>query len=316
VLFTSEARRSQNLAYIYLGNTQVATRSVAWGTGAVSVRYQHTDALGSPVAETTETGAVAKRNSYEPFGAAWGQTSIDGTGYTGHVMDRDTGLTYMQQRYYDPLTGRFMGVDPEPDALNAYRYASNNPFRFSDPDGRASSDVYPNGEGSIAASSDDTSSARELRARFGKGTAGMGHHWVPFGSTTNLPLSVEARTVFGQAVSGQPIPGSLHCTGHCGYNADVRKELKSWASSQRIDLAKMTKPQAMKFVDHIRAGAGSQRIGSFVMKINNYTDAARRFGPTFARVAFALGLYQQAQQQVMSINSVPCVASPGNPCER
>jgi RHS repeat-associated protein len=139
-LFTSEARRSQNLSYIYLGNTQVATRSVAWGTGAVSVRYQHTDALGSPVAETSETGAVLKRNSYEPYGASWGATSIDGTGYTGHVTDRDTGLTYMQQRYYDPQTLRFVSIDPQPAdpsvAFQRYGYAAANPFRFGDPDGR------------------------------------------------------------------------------------------------------------------------------------------------------------------------------------
>ena len=32
VLYTSEGRRNQNLSYIYLGNTQIATRSVAFGT--------------------------------------------------------------------------------------------------------------------------------------------------------------------------------------------------------------------------------------------------------------------------------------------
>jgi YD repeat-containing protein len=47
VLHTSEARRSQNLSYIYLGNTQVATRAEAWGDGTVTIRYQHTDALAA-----------------------------------------------------------------------------------------------------------------------------------------------------------------------------------------------------------------------------------------------------------------------------
>jgi RHS repeat-associated protein len=58
------------------------------------------------------------------------------------VQDAATGLTYMQQRYYDPQVGVFLSVDPiaaydTPVALfNRYRYANNNPFRFTDPDGR------------------------------------------------------------------------------------------------------------------------------------------------------------------------------------
>jgi RHS repeat-associated protein len=142
VLYTSEARRGQNLSYIYLGNTQVATRAVAWGTGATTVSYQHTDSLGSPVVETSATGAIVKRNSYAPYGEAYG-SNIDGTGYTGHVMDQVTGLTYMQQRYYDPAIGRSLSIDPvaareRGDNFNRYAYANNNPYKFTDPDGRES----------------------------------------------------------------------------------------------------------------------------------------------------------------------------------
>lgn len=48
----------------------------------------------------------------------------------------------MQQRYYDPDIGRFLSRDPvtaNPNTganLNAYWYANNNPYRFTDPDGR------------------------------------------------------------------------------------------------------------------------------------------------------------------------------------
>ncbi|MDZ4057015.1 MAG: RHS repeat-associated core domain-containing protein, partial [Polynucleobacter sp.] len=71
---------------------------------------------------------------------------IDGIGYTGHVMDPMTGLTYMQQRYYDPAIGRFLSVDPvrahrgSGANFNRYRYAANNPYRFTDPDGRLQKD--------------------------------------------------------------------------------------------------------------------------------------------------------------------------------
>lgn len=141
-MYTSEARRNQNLAYLYLGNTLVATCAVAWGSGTETIRYQHTDALGSPVAETDIGGVVTKRNTYTPYGEAYGATNIDGTGYTGHVMDRATGLTYMQQRYYDPQIGRFLSVDPVTTDtkaggnFNRYWYANNNPYRNIDSDGR------------------------------------------------------------------------------------------------------------------------------------------------------------------------------------
>ncbi|WP_082583071.1 RHS repeat-associated core domain-containing protein [Frateuria sp. Soil773] len=65
-----------------------------------------------------------------------------GPGYTGHMNDPDTGLVYMQARFYDSSTGRFLNVDPEPmkvgDLYGAerYGYANNNPLRYTDPDGR------------------------------------------------------------------------------------------------------------------------------------------------------------------------------------
>jgi len=70
----------------------------------------HTDALGSPVAETDESCSVLKRTRYEPYGAPTDGIYVNGPGFTGHVTDAATGLTYMQQRYYDPLAGRFLSL--------------------------------------------------------------------------------------------------------------------------------------------------------------------------------------------------------------
>ncbi|TFZ44634.1 RHS repeat-associated core domain-containing protein [Stenotrophomonas maltophilia] len=109
---------------------------------AQAVTYIHTDALGSVVAETDEAGKVIKRYDYEPYGGVVDGPVMDGPGYTGHVSDAATGLSYMQQRYYDPQLGLFLSVDPvSPNnkpgsAFNRYRYAAGNPYRFVDPDGR------------------------------------------------------------------------------------------------------------------------------------------------------------------------------------
>lgn len=107
-----------------------------------TVRYFHTDALGSVVLVTDANRNVVERREYEPYGAQLTPALQDGPGYTGHVQDAATGLVYMQQRYYDSGIGRFLSVDPVTaysnpiGAFNRYRYARNSPYTFSDPDGR------------------------------------------------------------------------------------------------------------------------------------------------------------------------------------
>lgn len=108
---------------------------------AQTVEYIHTDALGTSVAVTDANRNVIERSEYEPYGALLNRPISDGPGYTGHVMDAATGLTYMQQRYYDPTLGRFLSSDPVAareagDNFNRYSYAFNNPYLFNDPDGR------------------------------------------------------------------------------------------------------------------------------------------------------------------------------------
>jgi RHS repeat-associated protein len=109
-----------------------------------TVQYYHTDALGTPVAITSESKVVLERRYYEPYGKLLDQPVEDGPGYTGHVSDAATGLSYMQQRYYDPQLGIFYSVDPVSvltnpvSQFNLYRYANGNPYAFTDPDGRQS----------------------------------------------------------------------------------------------------------------------------------------------------------------------------------
>ena len=135
---------------VYLAGSVVAIIDHDWPSNAViATKYQHTDALGSPVAVTNAAGTVIERNDYEPYGAVIGKPAYSGIGYTGHVMDGGTGLTYMQQRYYDPVLGRFLSSDAvtaysnPADAFNRYWYAFNSPYRFTDPDGRSPAEDDP-----------------------------------------------------------------------------------------------------------------------------------------------------------------------------
>ncbi len=121
--------------------SHVEAMSTVAGAAVDMVTYIHTDGLGSPAARTDRNGLLLSRTRYEPYGlTAAGATPT--IGFTGHVNDADTGLVYMQQRYYDPVAARFLSIDPViTDAntgasFNRYNYANNSPYKYIDPDGR------------------------------------------------------------------------------------------------------------------------------------------------------------------------------------
>lgn len=126
-----------NYELIYLTGRLLASRNKA------GISYQHTDALGSPIAETSIAGIITARTDYGPFGQLLRAPPYSRIGYTGHLHDAATGLLHMQQRYYDPTLHTFLSVDPvgafdtpDPRLFNRYAYAANNPYRYRDPDGR------------------------------------------------------------------------------------------------------------------------------------------------------------------------------------
>jgi RHS repeat-associated protein len=136
LLFSNHSTQGST-KHIYLGS-----RLIAEVNSVSSTSYGHTDALGSPIARTNASGALLSRTRYEPYGATAAGTNPTGIGFTGHVNDADTGLVYMQQRYYDPIAGRFLSVDPvttnanNGSSFNRYVYGNNNPYTFKDADGR------------------------------------------------------------------------------------------------------------------------------------------------------------------------------------
>ena len=109
---------------------------------AGTVTYVYSDPQGTPLAEADAQGNITARFDYAPYGSIAMGIAPNGPGYTGHVNDPDTGLVYMQARYYDPVTARFLSIDPKtPNAgntlnFNRYAYANNNPIVNIDPDGR------------------------------------------------------------------------------------------------------------------------------------------------------------------------------------
>jgi len=71
--------------------------------------------------------------------------------YRGYYYDRETGLYYLQTRYYDPETGRFINADDTDIAfadldknllaVNLFAYCWNNPVNLVDHDGESPANV-------------------------------------------------------------------------------------------------------------------------------------------------------------------------------
>ncbi len=92
----------------------------AWGNHAVC------DASGSNISSGTH---IANINPFR---------------YRGYYYDTELDLYYLNSRYYDPNTGRFINadtidyLDPESiNGLNLYAYCLNNPVMYCDPTGHA-----------------------------------------------------------------------------------------------------------------------------------------------------------------------------------
>jgi RHS repeat-associated protein len=108
-------------------------------TTGTTVRTLLTDALGSTLALTDDTGAVLTEYTYEPFGATT-ETGADTNPfqYTGRENDAGTGLYAHRARYYHPGLQRFISEDPIGFAggdVNLYAFVRNNPVTWIDPFG-------------------------------------------------------------------------------------------------------------------------------------------------------------------------------------
>ncbi len=104
--------------------------------------YYHLDRLGS-VRLVTQSGNVQSFvTKYLPYGNPYATSGSENFQYTGKQLDVPTGLYYYGYRYYDGQSGRFTSLDIQgpdylnPQSLNRYPYALNNPNRYVDRDGR------------------------------------------------------------------------------------------------------------------------------------------------------------------------------------
>ena len=135
----------KRLQQIFFYILAVACATAPQAQAGIKVTYFHNDATGTPVAASDEAGAVIWRKVFRPFGSELDDGGViargNTIGYTGHRFDNDLDLVYAGARYYDPMLGRFLSMDPvgfqegSVHSFNKYAYGNNNPYRYTDPDG-------------------------------------------------------------------------------------------------------------------------------------------------------------------------------------
>ncbi|MER7706728.1 RHS repeat-associated core domain-containing protein [Kitasatospora sp. NPDC097605] len=108
-----------------------------------TVSYQPTTPHGTAQLQVDGTTLAITRRAYDPYGNPRGTAPTawaDGRGFLGKPTDATSGLGLLGVRVYDPLTGRFLTVDPvfesaDPNQMGGYGYAAGNPTSGSDPNG-------------------------------------------------------------------------------------------------------------------------------------------------------------------------------------
>jgi RHS repeat-associated protein len=135
--------------HYYWGGTPVAYYDTS------ATHFEHQDWLGTERMRTTSSGAVEGKYTSLPWGD--GQTTsgtdTDANHYAMLDHDAESDTDHAQFRQYSNVQGRFMSPDPydgsydasNPQSMNRYVYAMNNPLSNVDPSGLDCITVQENG---------------------------------------------------------------------------------------------------------------------------------------------------------------------------
>ena len=91
--------RVGNSEYYYYRNGQGDIIGIIDGTGSIAAKYSY-DAWGTPIAITDGAGNDVSGNAAHI-------ANVNPFRYRGYFYDVETGLYYLQSRYYDPQVSRF-----------------------------------------------------------------------------------------------------------------------------------------------------------------------------------------------------------------
>lgn len=144
VLYTTDSQG--NVKAFNLLNVSDILGTLRINGNNVSSYFYTEDMRGSTVNVIDNSGNTVLSYWYDDFGQVneyreSGNSLINEVQYTGAIYDELTGLLYLNARFYDPATGRFISQDTyrgerdDAGTWHLYAYCANDPVNYVDPSG-------------------------------------------------------------------------------------------------------------------------------------------------------------------------------------
>ncbi|MBR2617754.1 MAG: RHS repeat-associated core domain-containing protein, partial [Paludibacteraceae bacterium] len=146
--FSGTVHETRELVYLY-DESGIIGAMYSYNGSALQPYYYHRNLQGDVIAIYDANGEKHAEYAYD----AWGNCEVvyadndkvayaNPIRYRGYYYDTETGLYYLNARYYSPEWRRFISpdaaeyIDPEtPNGLNLYAYCVNDPVNYADPSG-------------------------------------------------------------------------------------------------------------------------------------------------------------------------------------
>ncbi|MDF2540146.1 MAG: repeat-associated core domain protein, partial [Herbinix sp.] len=180
VVLETDENNNQEAFQAYGSNLLYRTTAADDEMGAQSYYYLY-NAHGDVTALIDAQGNIAVTYDYDAFGNILSEsgTANNSIKYAGYQFDEESGLYYLNARYYDSVTARFITEDSytgqknDPLSLNLYTYCFNNPIIYTDPTGHATVSIvdYLKKQGEDSSYSSRKELAKELGIKNYSGTA-------------------------------------------------------------------------------------------------------------------------------------------------
>ena len=158
-LLIQETRGDKIFDYSYDANGSIRMLTYRANATATAVTlYYALNTRGDVIGLYNSQGSLVVKYTYDPWGNTTSITNATGndvsnsTGvivtqpfrYRSYYYDTDSGFYYLQSRYYDPVTHRFINADGYVSTgagvigHNMFAYCNNNPVNCCDPSGMSS----------------------------------------------------------------------------------------------------------------------------------------------------------------------------------
>jgi RHS repeat-associated protein len=336
---------STSTEYVFNGDTLLATVDQAFrngaATGTAQTRYIHPDHLGSTNVVTNASGTVVQTLDYYPYGSTRISTNVGAADsarkFIGQFTDQSN-LDYLNARYYESTRGQFISQDPvfweigltqdgklaltNPQALNSYGYANDNPISNKDPNGRCGEPItaaicaaagalfMPQVAGDPVINADGTVSATPQQARL-EASLFIGGFAIPGGGAKNAAryspeVIAQVERILGPQYAKMLAQGGERAAlvGRAA-NDDVKKLVNElYRAKDQVPGgtagAAIYQKLAGQYVgnrDHfVKVGQSLNRIGNIISSIGNNLSAGDR-----QALSYIGGQLQKAQEMIKSI---------------